>query len=167
RTRRRGPSPCRRTASPDPETPTATCARTLDSTDRSKGSRRIRGALGVLKRTRARAGRRPRAGPWITASGRLRLRNGFLLADAAALGLVDRQQERETDQEQHDHDRHPDPLRSGPLGQKAEEERPDERRQLAGEREEAVELVLGAGRNEPAEQRAARGLIRPGEDADQ
>ncbi len=47
------------------------------------------------------------------------------------------------------------------------QERPDERCQLAGECEEAEELVLHVLRDEPRHQRTARRLIRAGKDADQ
>ncbi len=52
------------------------------------------------------------------------------------------------------------------LREDAEHEGTEERGRLAGEREEPEELVLLVGRNEAAEQRSARRLIGPGEDAD-
>ena len=77
-----------------------------------------------------------------------------------------RQQQRAHAEEHHQH-RHAGALAQRDRRHDADQQRPEERRHLAGEREQPEELRHLIGRREPHQQRARRRLHRPGDEADQ
>ena len=81
-------------------------------------------------------------------------------------GLAHPQQQQPADHEHHQDRRHAGALGLEPAGRGAEQERADERRDLAGQRVDAEHLGALVGGRQAGHQRAAGRLGRPDEDAD-